>query len=137
MCIRDRNSVKPIFFSDKFAYLRRFKICDRNILWSPRILEATIEIGNLKPTAIGKGANEQRIPIITPAGARSTFFVHGKSFREPARNSIVSHLQSDHVCVFVPQSAAPIKFSDASSRWRVLSYHHSKTDTQGTKARYS
>src|SRR6185295_4902153 len=96
---------------DELANLRRLEISNRNILRALGPLETGVEIRHLEPALLHERAHKQRVPIVAPTRPRASLFVNGKSFREPARDAIVSHLQSNDVRVLVPQCAAPVKLA--------------------------
>ena len=85
------------------------------------------------PAAGSEGTQQHGIPVVAPAGARSSLFVNRQAFREPTRNPVVGHLQSDHVRVFMPKRTAPVEFAGGPRRWRICGNDLAKANSESAE----
>src|SRR6185369_2832556 len=129
-----QDRIEAVTFGDELTNLRCLEVSDRNVLRALRPLETRIEIRHLEPTAFTERADKEWIPIVAPTRPRASFFVNRESFRKPARNTIVSHLQRNDVSVLVPQCAAPIKLAGFARGRRILRDHETKTYAERAQA---
>src|SRR6185369_1542493 len=90
-----------------------------------------------EPAFFSERAYEQRVPIIAATRARASLLVNRKAFREPARNAVFSHLQSDDVRVLVPECAAPIELARFTRQRGILCDYKSKTDSERAESRHT
>src|SRR6266852_2572527 len=128
-----QNRVEAELLIHELANLRRLKVSDRNSIGSFRPNERGVEIVDLDEAAIAYRLQVLERPVVAPASPRATLFVYRQTFREPARNSMIGHLERDHMSKLVPQRTPPVELTRRSRRGAVHRDHLTEADSERAK----